>query len=108
MYSITSSDESATRLAYDAQRQVYVYGNAEGEVVNASVPSERVTTSDAGITCMAVNPTGDKCAIALDSEVQERLFPASGDSLPESRTREAPRKELCVSHMEYDHDGTHL
>jgi hypothetical protein len=108
MYSITSSDDQATRLAWDAQRQVFVYGNAEGEVVNASAPSERVTTSDAGITCIAVNPAGDKCAIALDSEVRERLFPASGDSFPESRTAQAPRKELCVSHMEYDHDGTHL
>ena len=108
MYSITPSDNQATRLAYDAQRQVYVYGNADGEVVNAAAPSERVTTSEAGITCIAVNPTGDKCAIALDCEVQERHFPASGDSIPESRAGQAPRKELCVSHMEYDHDGTHL
>jgi len=33
------------------KRQVYVYGNAEGEVVNANVPSERITTSDDVYLC---------------------------------------------------------
>jgi len=85
-----------------------VFGNAMGEIVPASDAHTRVTSTEAGITCIAVNPSGNKCAIAMDNEVTEKHFPASADSVRDSRTGQAPRKELCVSHMEYDHDGSHL
>jgi len=44
----------------------------------------------------------------MEGELSERHFPEARDSIQGSRTAQASRKELCITHMEYDHDGSHL
>jgi hypothetical protein len=108
MYEISAKDEEMTRLVWDAERKVFVFGNSNGEVVTADVSTKRTVATEDGISCLAVAPNGKKCAIAVDTEVTERFFPSSNDVIRDSRISLTQRKELCVSHMEYNRYGDHL